>query len=214
MHDDDLRRRLEGIDPLRDGPDIEPITSPRARRLLEDIMNTPLHTRSLDSGPEATAAPPAGPQRRPRQLALLGAAAALIATVAVGAALLNRDGDAPVAEPSVLELSAGEADPALMSCLPVTAELVAQSPVAFRAIVDSVEGDTVTMTVDQWYRGGDADVVTLTAPLGMEALIGGIAFTPGEAVLITAVDGVVNYCGFSGPATPELQAIFTTAFGG
>ena len=24
-------------------------------------------------------------------------------------------------------------------------------------------------------------------------------------------DGVVNYCGFSGPATPELQALFDAA---
>jgi len=55
-------------------------------------------------------------------------------------------------------------------------------------------------------------MATLVAPEGMEALIGGVTFEPGQQYLITATDGVVNYCGFSGPATPELQALFDQAF--
>ncbi len=46
----------------------------------------------------------------------------------------------------------------------------------------------------------------------VEALIGGVEFVPGQQYLITAYDGVVNYCGHSGPATPELQALFDQAF--
>ena len=52
----------------------------------------------------------------------------------------------------------------------------------------------------------------MVAPEGLEALIGGVTFEPGQQYLITATDGVVNYCGFSGPATPELQALFDQAF--
>jgi hypothetical protein len=35
----------------------------------------------------------------------------------------------------------------------------------------------------------------------------------GEQYLITATDGNVNYCGFSGPSTPELRSAFEEAFG-
>ena len=82
----------------------------------------------------------------------------------------------------------------------------------FDDVSASIDGDVVTLTVDEWYQGGDADVVTITAPLGMEALIGGIAFEPGQPYLVSAYDGVVSYCGMSGPATPELQQMYDDAF--
>ena len=53
----------------------------------------------------------------------------------------------------------------------------------------------------------------LNAPQGMEALIAGIPFEVGGQYLITAYDGNVNYCGFSGPSTPELRAAYEQAFG-
>jgi hypothetical protein len=56
-------------------------------------------------------------------------------------------------------------------------------------------------------------VVLETTP-GMEALIGGIAFDVGQLYLITAADGTVNFCGYSGVATPEMTAAFDEAFGG
>ena len=52
----------------------------------------------------------------------------------------------------------------------------------------------------------------LTAPAGMEALIGGLDFQPGATYLVSAYDGVVSYCGLTGPATPELQAMYAAAF--
>jgi hypothetical protein len=117
-------------------------------------------------------------------------------------------------EPTVLALSTGDVDPTMMSCLAPDPSIVAQSPVAFRAVVDTVDGEQVTMTVDAWYAGGDADVVELTAPAGMEALIGGLDFVPGASYLVSASDGVVSYCGLTGPATPELQAMYDAAFPG
>jgi hypothetical protein len=47
----------------------------------------------------------------------------------------------------------------------------------------------------------------------MEALIAGFPFEVGAQYLITAYDGNVNYCGFSGPSTPEFRAAFEQAFG-
>jgi len=225
MNDDQLRDRIGRLDPLA-GSDcgdasIEPVSSPAARALLEDIMNTPL---SLDR----PASPSGGGRDRP-WWAMVGAAAATIAVVAVGVAVLtsgNGDDDQQIAAPTtvaapaptepsklkVLELSTGETDPMIQMCIEISPEVIADAQVAFRAVVDTVEADIVTMTIDEWYQGGDAQVVTLSAPAGLEALLGGIPFVPGEQVLVTAYEGVVNYCGMSGPATPELQSLFDQAF--
>ncbi|HWL44907.1 MAG TPA: hypothetical protein VNQ73_18335 [Ilumatobacter sp.] len=217
-NDDELRDRIARIDPSPDGLPTEPITSPRARALLESIMTTPLLTEQ----PAQQAPPqPARSPRRPSPKRWLGAAAAVVGLTGAGFGIAATTtgvftADAPVEkpqpEPTVMELSTGDTDPSLMSCMMLTPEAIAVSPVAFRAVVDSVAGDVVTLAVDTWYAGGDADIVTLTAPQGMEALIGGLEFQAGQAYLVTAFDGVVSYCGQTGPATPELQAMFDAAF--
>ena len=180
-------------------------------------MSTELDTDTTNTNPDPDSNVLALEPRRKRwTLVALGAAAIAalaIAGAAVGGAFDG--GEADLADdPTVLELSGGETDPTMMSCLPMDATIISQSPVAFRGVVDTVAGDIVTLTVDEWYQGGDADIVTITAPLGMEALIGGIAFEPGQTYLVSAYDGVVSYCGMSGPATPELQQMYDDAFPG
>jgi hypothetical protein len=157
---------------------------------LEGMMEQPVRTQSN------------GPIRY-----LLGAAAIAVLVLG-GLALFNSE---PVGPPLVLSL--GEND-ALASCIQVSAEVLAEAPLAFSGTVSAVEGESVTMGVDEWYVGGDASVVELTAPAGLEALIGTVDFVEGESYLISAYDNTVNYCGFSGPATPELQAVYDEAFGG
>ena len=107
----------------------------------------------------------------------------------------------------MLELTA-PGDNVAQMCIQISPELLADMQVAFKGTVQTSENGIVTLTIDQAYKGTDAQVATLVAPEGMEALIGGVTFEPGQQYLITATDGVVNYCGFSGPATPELQALF------
>lgn len=236
MNDDQLRSRIAATDPVLDGADIDPVDSPSARFLLEAIMSTDQITTDADSSEQ----PESGnrvtwtePKRRRWGTALLGAAAVAALAVA-GAAIggvFDRGDDAPAvadlpvddgepapAEPVVYELSAGDADPAMMSCLQIDASIIAQSQVAFRGVVDRIDAgegvETVTLAVDRWYAGGDADVVTIDAPLGLEALIGSIDFVVGEPYLISAWDGVVSYCGMSGAATPELQQMYDQAFPG
>lgn len=111
-----------------------------------------------------------------------------------------------------LELSAGDGG-VMASCLAFDPTLLAEMPIAFEGRATSVDGDRVTLDVDRWFKGGDSDEVVLLAPQGLEALIDGIAFEEGEQYLISATNGQVNYCGFSGEATPELQAGFAQAFG-
>lgn len=225
MDDEQLRSRIAASDPVLDGIPIEPADSSSARTLLEAIMSTELDTNTTKTSDTThTSATHAisgtnvrslEPRRKRWTLAALGAAAAgalALAGAAVGGVFDGGEPNLADADPTVLELSGGDVDPMMTSCLAVDATIVAQSPIAFRGVVDTIAGDTVTLTVDEWYQGGDADVVTITAPLGMEALIGGIAFEPGQAYLVSAYDGVVSYCGLSGPASPELQQMYDDAF--
>jgi hypothetical protein len=159
-----------------------------------------------------TEQPEAAPEpKRKRWLVGVAAVAALVVAVG-GAVALTGGGEDPVASGPPLELNAGGEDPMAM-CIVFSVEELAKAPMAFEGTVTSVEGETITLTVDEWFKGGDAGEVVLHAPAGMEALIAGIPFEVGSQYLITAYDGNVNYCGFSGPSTPELRAAYEQAFG-
>ena len=202
MKPDELRDRLAAIDPTRDVATEAP-TTPSSRERLERIMQT-------DPTSTDTASPSADTWRR--RTPWLAAAAVLIA-VAAGAVVVASSGDdTPVASGPPLELTLGESN-TMASCLPVTAELLADMPVAFAGTTNDVDGETVTLTVDEWYAGGDADTVVLHAQPGLEALIDGFAFEKGAEYLVAATDGTVSFCGFSGPATDELRAVYREAFG-
>ena len=208
---------------------------------IDDTTHNTTHDTTLntartggDSGGRRGVGEPIPIHRRPRRGLVAALAAAAVAALAVGGAAIGGAFDRGDDEPSiavpddptggadtptpeklkVLELSTGDIDPSMMMCIAIDATVVAQSPVAFKATVDTVDAELVTMTVDEWYQGGDAQVVSLTAPDGMQALLGGIDFVPGQQYLVSAVDGVISYCGLSGPATPELQALYDQAFPG
>jgi hypothetical protein len=198
---DQLRQRLALLDPMHPGVSTEPLTSESSQNLLERIMSTPV-----------TEQPPATPEKESSRW-LVGVVAATALVVAVGGAIaLTGGGEDPVASGPPLELNAGGEDPMAM-CIVFSVEELAKAPVAFEGTVTSVEGETISLTVDEWFKGGDAGQVVLHAPAGMEALIGGVPFEAGGQYLITAYDGNVNYCGFSGPSTPELRSAYEEAFG-
>ena len=198
---DQLRDRLARLDPMHPGVETEPLTTESSQRLLEAIVSTPV-IEQPETGPE---------QKSNRWLVGIAAAAALVLAVG-GAIALTGGGEDPVAEGPALELNAAGEDP-MASCIMFSVEELAKAQVAFEGTVTSVEGDVVTLDVDHWFKGGDAGQVVLNAPQGMEALIAGIPFEVGGQYLITAYDGNVNYCGFSGPSTPEFRAAFEQAFG-
>ena len=199
---DELRNRLSRLDPVPPEVVMDPVTSHSSQHLLEEIMSqetTDLQPEPVSKGKKAW-------------YAAVGAAAVVI--VAVGAVgILTGDGGDPVASGPPLELSAGTADPSMTMCIMYSVEELAKAPVAFEGTVTSVEGETVTLDVDHWFKGGDAEQVVIDAPAGMEALLAGIPFEEGSQYLVTAYDGTVNYCGFSGPSTPEFRADFEEAFG-
>lgn len=205
MSADELRDRLAGIDPARDVATEEP-TTPSARSRLERIMHTDTDTTTTTTGTST---------RFGGRLRLAAAAAAALVVVAVGAVALAGGGggnDEPVASGAPVELSLGASD-SMMSCMPVDAAILADMPLAFAGTATSVEGETVTLEVDEWFTGGDAATVVLRAQSGTEALIDGFAFEEGAEYLVSATEGTVNFCGYSGPATGELRAVYDAAFG-
>ncbi len=112
-----------------------------------------------------------------------------------------------------LELTMPDTGGAMASCLPLTAEYLAEMSPAFAGTVTDVGDDTVSMRVERWYAGSGPGEVVLAIPPGAHAaLIGEIDFREGVSYLVTAVDGTVNLCGYSGEATAELQALFDAAF--
>lgn len=198
---EDLRERLARLDPMHAGVSTPTATDESSRHLLENIMSTPLKEET-----ETAPAP-----RRTWTIAV-AAVAALVLAVAGGIAFTGGRDTPPVASGDVLELTAANDDP-LASCIvfsPEELDRVAET--AFAGTVTAIDGDRVTLNVDSWYRGEEVAQVALIAPPGMEALIGGIPFETGGQYLISAQNGTINYCGFSGPLTPEYRVGFETAF--
>ena len=206
---DELKKRIRRLDPM--GPEVETRSVSESREMMEAVMSTPTNTKSTDRRTERTrpmmspsTGTPGGSIAIARPIAWIAAAMAIVVVTAF--ALLNSGGTAP------LVLSAGDSDPAMMSCLPFSVDILDDMEVAFEGIVTSVDGDQLTLDVVTWYRGGESEQVQITAPLGMEALIGGIPFEVGGSYLVSATNGVVNYCGYTGVATDELRAAFEQAF--
>lgn len=192
MNDDDLRARIAGIDPSA-GTDPVPVDSDRGRALLEEIMQT-------TERPSTT-----------RRTAWIGAVAAAVLATAVGLTSLGGTTD-PSGPPLVLTADGSQA--AMMSCLPFDVAILAQMGPAFGGTVVELTDSVATLEVDRWFTGGDAEIVEISYTPGYEALIGTPSFEVGQRYLITAAEGTVNGCGYSGLATPEYEAAFEEAFAG
>ena len=177
-------------------------------------MNTPvIDTPDADSSRGGTRITHSEHRVNRKRSWMLGAAAAGLAALAGTAIIANLGGGddvRDVASPP-LELSVAGSN-TLASCLPFDVSILAGMSPAFAATATDVGGSTVELAVDRWYAGGDADTVVLQSPDASPALIAGFEFVVGQEYLITAAGGNVNFCGYSGSATPELTAAFEAAF--
>jgi hypothetical protein len=192
MTDDDLRNRLAASNPTPPSEPVDPITSGRARALMENIMTS---TTSK-------------PRIAPRRYRLVGAVAAALVVVIGGAALLRGPGTS--GDPLVL---AGPGSDITAICMPFEVSTLGGMTPAFGGTVVELTDSVATIEVDRWFTGGDAEIVEIQYTPGFEALIGTPTLEVGQRYLITATDGVVNGCGYSGLATPEYEAAFEEAFG-
>lgn len=204
---DDLRTRLARTDPAAAGP-VDPATSPRAQEHLERTMQT------LDPLPvvrELTRPP------RWRRPALVAAAAVAVAGIALGAMQLTSEDTPAIKAPTTVALAVpgGGGGPSLGSCIMFDVAILRDMPVALAGTVVAQDADSVTLRVDRWYKGGSADQVRIATPAGATSVaLDGVEFEQGKRYLLTATNGTVNVCGYSGPATPELEKSYTEAFGG
>jgi hypothetical protein len=138
---------------------------------------------------------------RPGRLLASALAVGVVCTAAAGCSTAE-----------TMDLSATGGD-TMASCMMFDVATLAEMSPAFAGTVVELEDSVATLEVDRWYAGGDAERVAISYTPGMDALIGTPDFQVDGRYLITAADGTVNGCGYSGPATPDLEAAFAEAFG-
>lgn len=189
-----LLRRMQTADPAR--------TSPMADSWTPDLVEAAMSTNPVE------------PKSRPRRWAPAVAAAVALAVVGGGAyAFLGGDDTAGTSDSTVttLALPAGSGT-SINSCVPFDVQYLRDMPVAFSGTATEVGDESVELEVDRWYKGGDADVVRLANYDLSTVSLDGFTFEQGDRYLITATEGTVNVCGFSGPWTQELADAFDEAF--
>jgi len=190
-----LLRRMQAADPAR--------TFHLADSWMPDQMEAAMSTT------------PVQPKSRSRRWAPAMAAAATLAVLGGGGyAFLG--GSDPAGTPNstvtTLALPAGGGT-SMSSCVPFDVQYLRDMPLAFSGSATEVGDDSVTLEVDRWYKGGNADVVRLANYDLSTVSLDGFTFEGGERYLITATEGTVNVCGFSGPWNQELADAFGEAFG-
>ena len=210
--DDELRAMLSDLDPMSARVPVESHTDPRARHQLEQIMSQV--TENAENTDDVV------PMRRRKGTTWLAAAAA-VAAIAIGTTIAvsatGGDGDeSVVAQPkTVISLQTAGGDPMMQMCMMFDVKQLSTAGLAFGGTVTSIGDGKVTLDVDRWFKGGNADQVTIAIPPGGDNVaLDGVEFVPGKRFLISATDGVLGTCGYSGPATPELGRSFEQAFPG
>ena len=109
------------------------------------------------------------------------------------------------------------ADPAAAGkCAVPSADVLATFDTAFAGTVTALDDGTATLSVDEWYAGGDgADTVTVTSPSEqLQDLLLAVDFQEGRSYLVSADGDRVTLCGYSGEDSAEMQALYAEAFGG
>lgn len=183
--DDMLRHRLRRIDPAAP---LQPATETEILRMVNNATSTPKTTKS----------------RKPLFIGLGALTAGVAAAAIVGVSLSGNDLtriDNPAA-----------GGPAAM-CAELTPETMARADLAVAGTVTNINGDEVTLHVTTRYTGDSSDEIILQqqdADQPSELSAG--EFVTGQDYLISSIDGVLTLCGQSGPATPELQQLYTAAF--
>ena len=233
-NDEDLRDDLRAGDPARSLPPLTPVA---VGRLLEETMS-----EDPARPDPTTSRPPRRTALLVAAAAVVvagvgGAWAVLGPDGSDGSAERAVDpGTTAPASPSAGAPAGGSTDPAPGSgpgsgpvttlsieeqgqarCMVPSAEVLAGKDVAVLGTVRSADDETVVLDVDRWYAGPpdgpETDTVEVDAvEPALQDLLLAPDLEPGEQYLISATNGLVSLCGFSGPATPELEALYAEAF--
>ena len=193
--DDILARRLRAANPV---PPDQPV---RVDRQIPELLEAAMSVSS-DTTPHSP--------KRPHRWRLAAAAAVVLAIAAtIGGFVATRGADSRQSAMH-LRLPAGTS---MGSCMPFSQSILTDMEVAFSGTATEVVHGVVTLEVDHWYRGGDAQQVSLVAPdPATVSLEGGLTFTAGTRYLVTATNGTVNFCGYTVAWTSDLESVFDAAF--
>jgi hypothetical protein len=222
MTDDDqlLRDQLRALDPAASLPAAEPT---RVARLLEA-------TRSDERDSDLPETRATGVHERSRLTWLVAAAAVLLIAGVVGAIVLLERGtdEVPAAGPGASAdaggASAGAATVTTLSvppsagagrCAVPSADILARQSLAFDGVVTEITDGLITLTPSIFYAGDPTDVVRVEAPPEvLQQLLLAVEFEVGSRYLVSASQGQVSVCGYSGPWSPDLEQLFVEAFPG
>jgi hypothetical protein len=116
-------------------------------------------------------------------------------------------------EPSTATFALPSSAPAAR-CAPPSAEGVLQLDAAFVGTVTAVSDGEVTLEPKQVWRGEEASEVVLSYDVaGAHRELLPVRFREGADYVVSVEDGVVRLCGYTAPASPELEQLFTAALG-
>ena len=225
---DDLRALLRDADPARALP---PLTHAARAHALEDAMS-PHEEPDAHRTPGAHAPRRAGARHRHPLTWPVAAAAVLVITGVswVGfRAVVGPDDPSgtdasaptpPTADPyltggvdDVTRLDLPPAGAAPVRCMVPNAQVLDNQDLAFKGTATDVGDEHVAFEVERWYRGGDTATVTVDAiDPSLQRLLQTPGFAAGTSYLVSASDGKVTLCGFSGPADARLRALYERAF--
>lgn len=208
-HDDELRDMLRAIDPASSLSSADPAG---VARLLEDTMSGDLIHETRETGTHG---------RGPLTWVVAAAATVVIAGVGLFGYLSQRgDDDVSTAHDPAVSASSDATVTTLQApagsagrCMVPSAEILANQALAFKGTVQEISDGSVVLDPSTFFVGDATDLVEVQAPSAdMQALIGAVDFQEGQTYLVSATDGRVTVCGFSGPVTPELTALYAEAF--
>lgn len=145
---------------------------------------------------------------------MIGAAAAVVIAIALGAALIKTGDDGRSSVTIAAPAPAGS--PTTNSCIALTPGVLAAADLAFDGTVTKIDGTQVILAVSGWFKGGTSDDVIVTQPADTDAPssidMDGVELRQGGRYLVSASAGVVIGCRFSGEYSDDLRALYEQAF--
>lgn len=150
---------------------------------------------------------------------IVAVAVVLLIAAAVIYALLDRGSDDPESTAGAREPGGTSLDlmvaPETKRCMVPNVEVLRKQAIAFDGVVRSVSGGQATLRPTRFFAGEETDVVVVKAPGDdLQELLAAVDFREGVRYLVSATDGRVTLCGFSGPYTGLRAELYDRAFGG
>jgi hypothetical protein len=200
--DDSLLARMRAADPATSLP---PADHDQVAHLLEAVMtDTTTHTTETRE---------TGTHDRSPLTWLVAAAAVLLIAGSGVFARVNRDHHAsPAAGQTVTQLGLPTAHG---RCILPNVGVLRSQTIAFRGTLTTLGPGAATFRVERWFKGGPTDLARVAAPAtDLAPLVSGASLRVGGSYLVSAHDGTVTECGFTGPDTGRLSSLYLQAYGG